>query len=328
MLSTGGEMANEPAAQGGGLVDTVTSVSPPTRRVIAVMEYLARDPLRPASLTDVGLGAGINRATCLAILSELVRAGWLVRDPTTKAYGLGPSVLHLGAAADDALQHVHLARQALDELHKRFGFGCGVATTRNGYVEVVAFVGDAGDAGRRRVPFGAPFGPAFVAWADDAAQEEWFRRSRSPLDDDDRAWYATVFASMRQRLYGVDRLSDAAIRLRRVLTEVAEDPAAEWIQPEIDDMLHKLGNRVQVVRELVPDARFPVNLFYAPVFGADSRPVLNLSVHPVRVMSFEELSSLSSHLTAAAAEITGRCGGRIPQVQTNADTSHNVRGRQ
>jgi DNA-binding IclR family transcriptional regulator len=287
--------------------------------VIQVMEHLARQPANPLSLTEVALEADMNLATCLAVLTELTRAGWLIRDPVQKTYTLGTGALELGNAAEMSLPRLRYARVALAELHAAYGVGCAVVGVRDHHIEVLHYDGEPGDAGRRRVPFAAPFGPSFVAWADPESVEAWLRQSGNPVSADDRAWFAKVFSSIRQRRYGVDRLNDAVVQLRHLLADMAEDPLTEWIQPNVQHMLHQLGNRAQVVDELRPGERFPVNVLYAPVFDESGAPVLNISLHLVRDMAYEELAAAAGHLVSLATRVTLQSGGRLPEDSGRED---------
>ena len=58
--------------------------------------------------------ADVSQATCHAILATLVDAGYVVRDPSSKSYSLGPAFLGLGDAAARAFPEVRVARVELD----------------------------------------------------------------------------------------------------------------------------------------------------------------------------------------------------------------------
>ncbi|MCD2513228.1 IclR family transcriptional regulator [Comamonas endophytica] len=50
-------------------------------------------------LTDIAAAADLDKATALRLLEMLVRDGFVVRDPASKQFALGPELMVLGAAA-------------------------------------------------------------------------------------------------------------------------------------------------------------------------------------------------------------------------------------
>jgi hypothetical protein len=66
-------------------------LSPPTDRVVAVLEYLAAHP-RGASASEVARTLGLNGSTCAVLLASLERAQWVERA-RDKTYRLGGGLL-------------------------------------------------------------------------------------------------------------------------------------------------------------------------------------------------------------------------------------------
>lgn len=73
--------------------------SPPTRRVIAVMEFLIRAE-SPLTTTELASQLGIARPTASAILRELEAAGWVHRD-YARAYSVSARISSLAQPAID-----------------------------------------------------------------------------------------------------------------------------------------------------------------------------------------------------------------------------------
>ena len=73
--------------------------SPQTERVVNLFEHLARDGTRGVTLAEVSRYLFVHKASCHSMLSELLRAGWLLRDPVRKTYHLGPALVRLGYRA-------------------------------------------------------------------------------------------------------------------------------------------------------------------------------------------------------------------------------------
>ena len=69
--------------------------SPQTERVVNLFEHLAGDGSRGMAgmtLAQVSRHLSVHKASCHSMLSELLRAGWLLRDPVRKTYHLGPAL--------------------------------------------------------------------------------------------------------------------------------------------------------------------------------------------------------------------------------------------
>ncbi|MCV7176075.1 ArsR family transcriptional regulator, partial [Mycolicibacterium sphagni] len=81
--------------------------SPPTARVVAVLEFLARR-------------VELSKPTCLGILTTLTESGYLVRDVgdngRDKTYRLGPALIALGHTAQESLRVSPAARDELRRL--------------------------------------------------------------------------------------------------------------------------------------------------------------------------------------------------------------------
>ncbi|HEX9496910.1 MAG TPA: helix-turn-helix domain-containing protein, partial [Mycobacterium sp.] len=73
--------------------------SPPTERVVRILDYLAGRPEERFGLSDLARRLGLSKPTCLGIVTSLTDAGYLVRDGGDKTYRLGPSLITLGHKA-------------------------------------------------------------------------------------------------------------------------------------------------------------------------------------------------------------------------------------
>ena len=80
----------------------------------------AMSDVRNARLTQIAAAAGVDKATALRLLDVLARNGFVVRDPVSKRYALGPEVLALGAAAIARADLRPLVRPSLVRLVRAF----------------------------------------------------------------------------------------------------------------------------------------------------------------------------------------------------------------
>ncbi|EUA43502.1 iclR helix-turn-helix domain protein [Mycobacterium xenopi 3993] len=91
---------------------------------MSLFEQLAGDEGRGMTLAQVSRHLSVHKASCHAMLSELLRAGWLLRDPVRKTYHLGPALVRLGREAASRYPALVLARCAMAELSAATGAHC------------------------------------------------------------------------------------------------------------------------------------------------------------------------------------------------------------
>ena len=61
--------------------------SPPTERVVAVLDFLAQHPHDRFGLSELARQLGLSKPTCLGVVSTLTDSGYLVRDSRTRPIG-------------------------------------------------------------------------------------------------------------------------------------------------------------------------------------------------------------------------------------------------
>ncbi|SOD99365.1 IclR family transcriptional regulator [Spirosoma fluviale] len=64
-------------------------------KALDILEFIARDPSRAYSLTEIAEGLGMHQATCVNILQTLVEKGYLEHLGRKKGYRLGPMAYNL-----------------------------------------------------------------------------------------------------------------------------------------------------------------------------------------------------------------------------------------
>ena len=93
--------------------------SPPTERVVAVLDFLARHPHDRFGLSELARRLGLSKPTCLGILTTLTESDYLIRDGADKAYRLGPKLISLGHTAQESMRVNPAAREELRRLSAR-----------------------------------------------------------------------------------------------------------------------------------------------------------------------------------------------------------------
>ena len=137
--------------------------SPPTERVVSVLDHFAARPDARFGLSDLARALELSKPTCLGILSTLVDRGYLTCDPATKTYGLGPALVRVGqlartrfAVAADA------ARPVLARLSEQYRTNCTASAVIGESIVILAST----DVAERepfvpvgqRYPFAPPMG--------------------------------------------------------------------------------------------------------------------------------------------------------------------------
>ena len=94
--------------------------SPPTRRVVEILDFLARHPHDRFGVSELARRTGQSKPTCLGIVTTLAESGYLVRDSQDKTYRLGPSLISLGHIAQESLRVSPAARDELRRLSSQY----------------------------------------------------------------------------------------------------------------------------------------------------------------------------------------------------------------
>src|SRR3954469_5114982 len=153
--------------------------SPPTERVVAVLDFLARHPRGRFGVSELARRLGLSKPTCLGIVTTLTDCDYLVRDPGDKSYRLGPALIALGHTAQEALRVDPAARAELRRLSAASGTTAALSAVIDDRITVLELVGPPGaDVGVRvgqSYPFAPPVGLMFVLW-DDVALRDWLAR--------------------------------------------------------------------------------------------------------------------------------------------------------
>src|ERR1700760_3658512 len=90
--------------------------SPPTERVVAILDFLAERPHDRFGLSELARRLDLSKPTCLGIVTTLSNSGYLVRDAQDKTYRLGPRLISLGHTAQESMRVNPTAREELRRL--------------------------------------------------------------------------------------------------------------------------------------------------------------------------------------------------------------------
>jgi DNA-binding IclR family transcriptional regulator len=295
----------------------VARPAPSVDRTIRLLNYFAANPGEQYALSDIARRLEFNKATCHAMLNELVNAGVLLRNPATKTYGLGPTLVTWGvASAFDAYQALEFAEPEMERLRERLDASC-VARGMVGHDTVVLARRDTDRPIASFMPVGhrlravPPIASEFMAWADETVVAEWLGRLDVPLDDPEVDRHRQLLEDVREQRYRL--LLSEATDLEDLLDELR---TASDDEDQLDDTLDELFQLLQQ-RGWSRGPRSPsVVGVIAPVFGPGGTPVLALSLSGLRrPVSPDEAQQYVRPLVDACRRITKSIGGQPPEPQ-------------
>jgi DNA-binding IclR family transcriptional regulator len=286
-------------------------------RALQVIDLLALHPTERFNLTEISHRTGINSASAHALLSAMLRSGYLQRHPTHKTYTLGPAIVAAGTAALEQLPGIRAAQEALAGLSDDLQLEALVTTVTADEIIVVGAAPHASAYGAamalgQRLPLAPPLGSIFVAWSDAARVERWLARAQPALTTDEAEQQRQVLGVVRARGYSIAFESEARRDLGKVLAlQIADSaPAATT---DIDDMLTALAHSNYQLTTPDPEKPYDVSMIAAPIFDANREVTAALAVSgfaPARLGT--ELVRVGEHLLGTARVITKRTKGRLP----------------
>jgi len=290
--------------------------SAPTARVVRVLESLrgrAGGGLRYAELAE---HAGVSQATCHAILTTLADAGYVVRDPSSRSYVLGPALVGLGEVAARARPEIALARPELDALAARTGLSWSAGRATGDTIAIVAVgAGIAEDDPIRpgaTLPFAPPFGAIHLAWSTPAEIDDWTRRAPEGTfaEPDLRA----VVADHRRTRVAVAPFTPASAQLRGLLGELTADTVTDDVRRRTIELLAAI-DRLDLRRdEYAGRGTLSVNTITAPVFDARGAVSFAVALHVADPeIDAGRVRTLARELVRTVDRVTAAIGGCIPQ---------------
>ncbi|WP_345353227.1 IclR family transcriptional regulator [Rhodococcus olei] len=281
--------------------------SPPTDRVVAIVELLAG---RSASITikEITEELELSRSTTTLILTSLERAGWVSRQ-ADRRYVLGSGLIGVTEAIRDKYPVLNYGR-ALDTLAERAG--CGVALALIGVTDAT-FVGiargedDLATAVRvgMRLPLRAPMGTSVIAHRPAAQQRAWL--STAPIET--RESFEAALAQAREAGVVVYELGHTDPLVLSLIGEVvgllAEHPRRDSLGNRALDLLGELGGPPYESGVLDEDEPLPVSYLSAPIFDHTNRAVYDLQLGPLQPnVNKAERDRLIREIREAAAKLS------------------------
>lgn len=288
--------------------------SPPTQRVVAILDFLAKHPHEQFGLSQLARKLELSKPTVLGIVTTLAEAGYLVRDPKDKTYRLGPSLITLGHIAQESLRVNPAARAELNRLSHAFNTTAALAGVVDDRIALLELVGPPGsDVGVRvgqSYPFAPPVGLMFVLWDDDALRAWLAKTPTIPLRTDSER-LERVVAECRSSGYLVERLTPAGRRLYALMAGMSSTLPDE-LRALLGELISDIGERVHLAGDAGPRQRHDVSVIAAPVYDHHHRQALTVSLQIGRALTDAEIAKHAKGLVATADSLTAQLGGAKP----------------
>jgi DNA-binding IclR family transcriptional regulator len=159
----------------------MTRSSPGVRRIVAILDFFADHPGQSFTLTDLVRALKLSRATCHALLTGLVEAGYLYRTQD-KSYVIGPRLASIGRIAQEHLSPLQVAQPEMRALADEFDAICS-AIFREGdecvvraRAAAISHLGWSSPQGARML-LRAPFSAVYYAWSPKAEADTWLAQA-------------------------------------------------------------------------------------------------------------------------------------------------------
>lgn len=285
----------------------MTASSPPTRRVVDIIEFLTERRGIPTRLSDIVHALGLNQATAHTILKELTDTGWVTRDPATKTFSVGGGLVRLARQIDDSPSVTHSAHAAATAAAASTGYAASVSERAGDQLVIAAFIAGRNEhwtaAAGDRLPFAAPFGPAFAAWEPADERRAWVQRSGVTS----RAFAAqlvTQLDDIREQGFSVERLSPEMASAIPIMTRLQAETLSDSMRDHLGEVLLEMtGSRTTPTTGAGSRQGLYVGAIAAPVFNQLGRVTHSICVHPFTALPPRKLLQLGRRLRRAAEAI-------------------------
>lgn len=291
--------------------------SPPTQRVVAVLDHFAVHPDSRFGLSELARELGMSKPTCLGILTTLADSGHLVCDPETKTYRLGPALIAVGRQAAQNFTAADLAERLLTPLSESYAAVCTASAVVGDRIVVLASTGPerhrAAIPVGQRYPFAPPVGLMYVLWDSDEAFEAWLAKPPTLPVRLDHDHLRTVVAECRARGYLVEGLTETGRRLHSLLAGVAAYDLPDEVRELVGEAVSSLGERVYLSADMSLRGSHPVSVLAAPTYDADGHEELVLTLYVGAALTGAEIGRRGRALVAVADAVTAEIGGHRPE---------------
>lgn len=125
-ISANSSQVSEPVESGADEAKSATAFSQSLERGLLILSSFTEH--RPVlGIADLARSVGLNKSTTYRYVATLAKLGYVMQDPETKKYSLGPRVIDLGFAAVNSMEITRVAGQHLQALSDETGYTVSMA---------------------------------------------------------------------------------------------------------------------------------------------------------------------------------------------------------
>ncbi len=239
-------------------------------------------------------------------------AGFLLQDPKTKTYRLGPAIVAAGNAAFMQFPTLAFARKELEQLCEKMGWECKVIARSNAQLVTLGHYQSTPSKQSlsetdRRLPNIAPLGACFMAWSSLHQLKQWLHEahnSQSGYDEKLDQQIRTSVISIYKRGYEVT-LKTRAETARQELLNRSGDSGKEHNRQTSETYQQALYREPYHLDHIDPQARYAVSHIAVPIFGYHQQPELVISVSQLgQKLLGQEIEQIALHLKQVSSRIS------------------------
>ena len=278
-------------------------------RGIDIVDFLARFPGREFTLSEIVKGTEINLASCHAVLNALSERGYVSRDPSRKAYRLGPALIAMGQAALASQPLIGRASEAAQALSRELDIPTLISTVIG--EEIVGIVACNAPDGRNaglnvgeRMPLVPPVGASFLAWSDEKAIAAWLARASADHDPALIEFWRSGLTQIRQRSFQVELSAPDSSAHAARMEEMAAGSQATQYKRELVKFVHSWGRHPMQPESIEPATAYDLILIAAPIFDRDGRCAYNLCLGGFNgAIGGDKVMALGNRLVATCLQV-------------------------
>jgi DNA-binding IclR family transcriptional regulator len=242
--------------------------SPGTKRVVDLLNFVAENPERAFTLTDLIDALKLNRATCHSVVAQLVRSGYLYRTHD-KRYLLGEGAIRLGSRAAATRTPLQMANPEMRSLAETYGVVCMAIFLDRSDVVVREHASSGSNLGwvperGTRWPLRPPLAAGFLAWMD--REQAWLNALSPPPSSSERHLTAKLIDFVRRHGFQF-------VTRRLTCGELEPYEADRWLF-----QADPAQRPIQAATRLERQQTYPLVSLSAPVFDPLGRVAFLLSL--------------------------------------------------
>jgi DNA-binding IclR family transcriptional regulator len=243
----------------------------------------------------------------------MARYGFLVQNPQTKTYRLGPSIIAAGLSAFAEAPLLEYARPELDSLTQDLQMGCGATGRTLSHIVLLSHYGASNALESPfqlglRFPNIAPLGSCFIAWSPAKQLQAWLTRAHESVGEyneklDQRLRVSVI--SIRARGYEVTLKTQAEAKLVCDLRKINDTWSLDALEQTCHEYQQNLCKERYHLDRIEPSGHYDVCNISVPVFGLSQYPSLTFTVGTNQeTMRGSEILDIAERLKQAANRVT------------------------